>query len=84
MGGPIEGIKQSSAVLKSEGHEVELVSLDSPDDPWVRDFPGGLRALGRSAAGYGYAPAYVPWLREHARQFDAVAGLVDGDRKSVV
>jgi glycosyltransferase involved in cell wall biosynthesis len=76
MGGPIEGIKQSTAVLKSEGHEVELVSLDSPDDPWVRDFPGGLRALGQSAAGYGYAPDYVPWLKAHAREFDAV--LVHG------
>jgi glycosyltransferase involved in cell wall biosynthesis len=76
MGGPIEGIRQSSAALRAAGHEVQLVSLDSPDDSWVRDFPGGLTALGTTAHGYGYSARYVPWLREHAREFDAV--LVHG------
>ena len=32
LGGPIESIKQSSAALLRRGHEVEIVSLDAPED----------------------------------------------------
>jgi hypothetical protein len=55
MGGPIEGIRQSSAVLRAQGHEVEIVSLDSPDEPWLLDFPIQLHALGPGIGSYGYA-----------------------------
>src|SRR3982751_1887866 len=38
LGGPIEAIRQSSAALLRRGHEVEIISLDAPDDPCLRDF----------------------------------------------
>lgn len=75
-GGPVEGIVQSSKVLLSWGHQVDIVTLDSPGDACVRDFPLPATCLGPARGIYGYAPAYVPWLRQHAREYDAV--LVHG------
>jgi len=55
LGGVIESVKQSSAVLSRRGHTVEIISLDAPDDPWVRDCPVPVHALGSGRGGYGYA-----------------------------
>ncbi|MDQ6656139.1 MAG: glycosyltransferase [Verrucomicrobiota bacterium] len=72
IGGPIESVKQSSAVLARRGHSVELVSLDAPDDRWVRECPLPVHAFGPGRGSYGYAAAFVPWLREQRREYDAV------------
>ena len=74
MGGPIEGIRQSTAVLVRQGHEVDLVSLDAPDEPWLREL--NVNALGASSGGYGYSARYLDWLKQHAAEYDAV--LVHG------
>lgn len=75
-GGPIEGIQQVSGVLRRLGHEVEILSLDAPDDPWVRDFPWPVHAVGPGGRGYGYSPDYVAWLKKRGGDFDAI--LVSG------
>ena len=46
IGGPLESVKQLSRVLARRGHEVEMVSLDAPTDPWLREFPATVHALG--------------------------------------
>jgi glycosyltransferase involved in cell wall biosynthesis len=71
-GGPIESIKQSSAALLRRGHEVEIISLDAPDDPWVRDAPVPVHAMGPGRSSYGYAPRFASWIKEHRAKFDAV------------
>ena len=71
-GGPIEGVKQMSAVNNRNGHTVEVVCLDNPGDPWVRDFPLACHAMGPSYLSYGYTPRLVPWLRANRRRFDIV------------
>src|SRR4051812_3683121 len=71
-GGPIESIRQSSAALLRRGHEVEIISLDAPDDPWVRDTPIPVHALGPGRGSYGYAPRFSEWIKERHAQFDAV------------
>ena len=68
LGGPIESVKQSSAVLARRGHEVEIISLDAPTDPWVRDCPMPVHALGPGRGSYGYAPAFSRWIRERRAQ----------------
>lgn len=76
-GGPIEGVKQMGAVLRSMGHQVEVASLDAPQDPWTKDFPLALHPLGPARfGGFRYSDQWVPWLRANARQYDAV--IVDG------
>ncbi len=75
-GGPIEGLKQLAAANAVHGHVVEVMSLDSPDDPWVRQCPIKCHALGPARFGYGYSSRLVPWLREQRRNYDVV--LVNG------
>jgi glycosyltransferase involved in cell wall biosynthesis len=75
-GGPIEAVKQLAAVNGRYGHEVEVVTLDSPDDAWVRSFPLPCHAMGPVRGSYGYSAQLVPWLKSHASRFDAV--IVDG------
>jgi glycosyltransferase involved in cell wall biosynthesis len=72
LGGPIESVKQSSAVLARRGHEVEIISLDAPTDPWVRDCPLPVHALGPGRGNYGYAPPFSRWISERHAQYDAV------------
>jgi glycosyltransferase involved in cell wall biosynthesis len=71
-GGPIESIRQSSAALLRRGHEVEIISLDAPDDPWVRGAPIPVHALGPGRGSYGYAPRFSSWIKERRAEFDAV------------
>jgi glycosyltransferase involved in cell wall biosynthesis len=72
LGGPIESVKQSSAVLARRGHDVEIISLDAPTDPWVRDCPLPVHALGPGRGHYGYAPRFSRWIKEQHAQYDAV------------
>jgi glycosyltransferase involved in cell wall biosynthesis len=71
-GGPIEGIKQISEVNRRHGHEIEIISLDSPKAPWVKNCPVLCHALGPGFMGYGYHPLFVPWLQDHRRDYDIV------------
>ncbi|MEY2564266.1 MAG: hypothetical protein QOH88_2459 [Verrucomicrobiota bacterium] len=72
LGGPIESVMQSSALLARRGHEVEIVSLDAPDDQWVRKCPVKVHALGPGRGSYGYAPNFTRWIRERHAEYDAV------------
>jgi hypothetical protein len=76
IGGPLESVKQLSRVLARRGHKVEVVSLDAPTDPWLREFPTTVHALGPGHGSYGYSARLVPWLKERHAQYDAV--LVHG------
>ena len=71
-GGPIEGIKQVAQVHRAAGHETEIVSLDAPDAAWAKECPVKVHALGPGRTGYGFSGRFVPWLREHRREYDAV------------
>lgn len=72
LGGPIESVTQSSALLARRGHDVEIISLDAPTDPWVRDCPMPVHALGPGRGSYGYAPSFSRWIRERSANYDAV------------
>ncbi len=71
-GGPIEGVRQLSAVNLERGHTVEVVTMDPPDAPWIENFPVRIHATGPSYLGYGYTPRLAPWLEAHRRDFDIV------------
>ena len=72
LGGPIESVMQSSSVLARRGHDVEIISLDAPNDQWVRACPIKVHALGPGRGSYGYAPRFTRWIRERHAMFDAV------------
>lgn len=75
-GGPIESVTRSSVVLSRLGHDVEIISVDGPDDPWLRQTGLTVHALGPGRGSYGYAPRFLPWIRQHRHEFDVV--LVHG------
>jgi glycosyltransferase involved in cell wall biosynthesis len=75
-GGPIEGVRQLSAVNMSLGHTVEVASLDPPDAPFIPDHAFRVHAIGPAWRNYGYCSRFMPWLRENAPNFDIV--IVNG------
>lgn len=72
IGGPVESVKQSSAALTARGHVVEVVSLDAPNDPWVRNYPITVHAVGPGRGTYGYAADFTPWIKQRRAEYDAV------------
>jgi glycosyltransferase involved in cell wall biosynthesis len=75
-GGPIEGIKQLGSTLTSQGHRVEVASLDPPGAPWVAQCALPVHPLGPTRLGYAFSPRMIPWLRETRSHYDAV--IVNG------
>jgi glycosyltransferase involved in cell wall biosynthesis len=72
IGGPMEAVKQSSSILISRGHRVEIICLDAPSDPWIRQYPVKVHALGPGRGGYGYAPRFTRWIKGRHAEYDAV------------
>lgn len=48
------------------------MSADAPTDSWVLDFPLHIHALGPGKSFYQYSAAIVPWLLQHASQYDVI------------
>jgi glycosyltransferase involved in cell wall biosynthesis len=71
-GGPVEGVKQIGAILMSEGHHVEVTSLDPPAAPYVRDCSLPVHPLGPATTQYAFSSRFIPWLRANRSQYDAV------------
>lgn len=79
-GGPIEGIFRQEDATRGLGTRT-LVTLDSPTAPFLVDLPFRVHALGYDKeedwrphllAHYGYSHRFIPWLRKHVADFDAV------------
>jgi glycosyltransferase involved in cell wall biosynthesis len=75
-GGPIEGVKQLGATLISEGHQVEVASLDAPNAPYLAEAVLPVHPLGPATLNYGFSPRFVPWLRTNAGRYDTA--IVNG------
>lgn len=71
-GGPNEVARQIAIVLESMGHQSDIATTDPQDAPWLRGFPVQVYALGPGKMKYGYSGSFVPWLRKHAGEYDAV------------
>ena len=71
-GGPIEGVKQMSALNQDHGHSVEIASMDDPRHPGVINCPLPCHAFGPSWLGYGYSPRFVGWLQKNRARYDLV------------
>lgn len=77
-GGPVAGVATLADHAESDGIEIEVVSLDLPDDECVRDFPVKAYGLGerhwfnRLVPKFRYSSKIVPWLKENAGNYDAI------------
>jgi glycosyltransferase involved in cell wall biosynthesis len=75
-GGPMEGVLRRGLFLEKMGHSVSIVTLDDPNEPFLKDFPLQIFALGPSPGTYRYNPKLVPWLLANAGRYDRV--IVNG------
>ena len=70
-GGPTEAVR----VLLGYGpigYQGEVVTLDAPDAPFLKDFAFPIHALGPINTVYGYTPRLLPWLRQNRDRFDGI------------
>ena len=71
-GGPVTAISQLITKLGELGHPSELVTLDSENSKWVKEFPGTVHALGPVMGKYSFSPHLVKWIIQNVSRFDAV------------
>jgi glycosyltransferase involved in cell wall biosynthesis len=71
-GGPIESLTRVAEIMARDGHSTDVLSLDAPGASWLDNLPFAVHALGPGTGTYGYTPALVPWLRDHASRYDVV------------
>lgn len=71
-GGPIEAALQIESVLSAIAHTSAIASLDAPDAPWIPKLDSKIFALGPAFSHYGYSLRFIPWLRRHVKEYDAV------------
>ncbi len=69
--GSVEAAR-SYALLSGADCRIEVLSLDDDVAPWRLHWPVVVHSAGRAVTSYRYAPALIPWLKEHAPRFDAV------------
>jgi len=70
-GGPTESVR----VLLSYGpigYTGEVVTLDDPAAPYLRNTGFPVHALGPTPTKYGFNPKLVPWLKDNHHRFDGV------------
>jgi glycosyltransferase involved in cell wall biosynthesis len=75
-GGPIEGVRQLAEGGKEWGQLTHVVTFDAPGQSFLDGNPFQTIALGPSPMTYGYTRRLAPWLRTHARDYDAI--IVNG------
>lgn len=71
-GGPPEGLRQLARGYGQEGVHVEVVSLDAPEESFLKELPFKAHALGPGKFSYGYSTRLNPWLHQHLKDYDAV------------
>jgi glycosyltransferase involved in cell wall biosynthesis len=71
-GGPVAALRQAALALQDLGQPSDVLTLDAPDAPWVREFPGVVHALGPGRGQFGYTSRVIPWLQKNAVNYDAV------------
>ena len=69
-GGPTEAIRMI-ILYRPPGYEAEVATLDSPDAPFLADFPFQVHALGTKNKTW-YSPKLIPWLRANRSRFDGI------------
>lgn len=72
VGGPVESIRTLSICHAASGHEVDIVTLDPSDSPWLGRMPGKTYALGGGAGGYAFSLRLAKWLNTHSQHYDAI------------
>ena len=71
-GGVARAVTWLSKGLQQHGVEIEIVALDQPGSPWLREQNLAVHALGQGLTNYRYSRALPQWLKEHGNKLDFV------------
>ena len=72
-GGPPEAVRQLVKAYIEVGAQIEVVCLDRPGEPFLKDIPCPVHALGQCYLGkYGLSPKLSRWLNQNAVRFDGL------------
>ena len=71
-GGVARAVISLSKGLQQHDVQTEIVALDKPDAPWLRDQSVPVHGLGEGLTSYRYSRALPSWLKENGDKFDCV------------
>lgn len=72
-GGPPEAVRQLSKAYAQIGDTLEILTLDPPNAPWLKDFACPVHALGPGYLGrYRLTPHLLSWLHANVSRFDGL------------
>lgn len=71
-GGPINGLNNSSKLLVSMGHSIDVLSLDNPKEVWVRNFSYPLTSFRGSLGSFQFNYEFSIWLNNNVANYDIV------------
>lgn len=72
MGGVCQAVRTMIFGLTGLGNHNEVVSLDAPESPFLREDPFTVHALGPAKGPWAYAPTLTGWLLQNFNRFDIV------------
>lgn len=72
FGGVTEFVNKIIPPLSLNGIECEIACMDDLSDPWIKDIPLQIHALGKGKSNYSYSAEYGDWLKCNILNFDAV------------
>ncbi|MCA0230617.1 MAG: glycosyltransferase [Bacteroidetes bacterium] len=72
IGGPSYGIRNSIPTLSELGIKNEIVSLDFPNEEFLKNETCTIHALGPTKTSWCYSEKLLPWLYDNLGNFDAV------------
>ncbi len=72
-GGPPTALRSLIAASLETDYRIEVVCLDDPNDPLLKDLPCPVHALGKSFSGrYSFSLRLWSWLGQNASRFEAL------------
>jgi glycosyltransferase involved in cell wall biosynthesis len=72
-GGPPEVTRQLAVAFAENSMQMEILTNDPPDAPWLRDFPCPVHAVGQRWLGrYSLSLRMWKWLKANSRRFDGI------------
>lgn len=70
-GGPTEAVR-FLMTYQAPGYAAEVATLDSPDAPFLDEFPFPIAALGPGKTAFAYSSRLVDWIDANYSRFDGV------------
>jgi glycosyltransferase involved in cell wall biosynthesis len=71
-GGPSNSVRRIVTAYPGIGSEGEVVTLDDPEDQFLRNISFQVHALGPVSTRFGFSTRLIPWLTANRDRFDGV------------